>query len=106
MDKMKWNEKITVGSPKKVLEGDLVGPPDMYYCEVYLPYNVGKKRHPIYADSPVNATNYANKFVEAHLLHKISRAEELLKEKDIRQKLTEGLEWAKQELTRHKQEKK
>ena len=104
MDKM--DESITIGSPKKVLEGKLAGPPDMYYCEVYLPYSVGRKNHPIYADNPVNATDYANKFVEAHLQHKIIRIEKYLRENDIRRKLTEELKWAKQELARHKQEKK
>lgn len=96
---MKWSKRITIGSPKKVLEGDLAGPPNMYCCEVYLPYDVGKAKHrPIYADNSVNATNYANGFVEAHLQQKISRIEELLKEKDVRQRLVEELEWAKKEL--------
>src|SRR5438552_15316444 len=60
-------EHITITSPKKVLKGDLVGSSDMYYCEVYLPYDVGKKHHPIYAGNPIDATDYANRFVEAHL---------------------------------------
>jgi hypothetical protein len=92
MCSLKLNEGITIGNPKKVLEGNLAGPPDMYYCEVYLPYDTQKKSHPIYAGSPVEATDYANRFVEAYLQNKISRIETLLNEKDIRKKLTGELE--------------
>jgi hypothetical protein len=94
---------VSVGNPKKVLDGKLAG---MYACEVYLPYDATeKKNHPIYGSSPTEATNYANRFAEAYLQQKISRIEKLLNEKDIRQKLTEELEWAKQELAKRREGK-
>lgn len=85
------DKNIVVSSPKKVLGGKLANS-GMYYCEVHIPYGVGKNNHPIYSNSPTTATDYANKFVEAHLQQKISRIEGYLKEKDIRKRLAEELE--------------
>jgi hypothetical protein len=90
---------ITITSPKKVVKGELAGS-ETYFCEVYLS-DREKKYHPIYAGSPIEATDNANKFVGAYLQQKINRIEELLKEKDIKQRLAEELEWAKQELVKH-----
>ena len=55
-------EYITINSPKKILEGKLVG---MYACEVYLP---DKKRHfPIYSINPADALYNASEFAKVHL---------------------------------------
>jgi len=85
--------KITISSPKKVVEGNLAG---VYVCEVYLPDIA--KNNPIYADSPNDAIKNANIFVEVYLKGKMKSIEDLLKGKDISKRLMEQLEWAKQQL--------
>ena len=85
--------KITIGVPKKVVEGKLAG---VYVCEVYLPDI--EKNNPIYADSSDEAEKNANIFVEAYLKEKMRNIEGLLIRKDIRKSLVEELEWAKQRL--------
>lgn len=85
--------KITISSPKKVVEGNLAG---VYVCEVYLPDIA--KNNPIYADSPDEADKNANIFVEVYLKEKMMGIEDLLREKDINKRLMEQLKWTKQQL--------
>lgn len=80
--------KISIGNPKKVLEGKLAG---LYVCEVYLPDIA--KNNPIYADSLGEAAKNANNFVEIYLKEKIKNIERLLNnKKDIRKSLVEELD--------------
>lgn len=95
------NGLVVISKPKKILEGSLAG---MYTCEVYLPDQ--KKTCPFYDGEISGVVDNANKFVYAYLQEKIKRVENYLKEKDVRKKLLEELDWAKKALTEHEQNKK
>ena len=62
---------MTIGSPKKVLEGKLAG---IYACEVCLLIpDMERKQHLIYADNPIHALCLASEFAKSQLQFLINR---------------------------------
>ncbi|CAG8783738.1 3405_t:CDS:2, partial [Dentiscutata erythropus] len=64
-------ENITISSPKKISEGNLMG---LYECEVYLPIPViERKQHLIYSVNPAETLCLASEFVKSQLQFLINR---------------------------------
>jgi len=61
-------EHITIGSPKRVLEGKKTG---IYACEVRLPNT--KESYPIYSANPVDALCFASETAKVYLQGLVSR---------------------------------
>jgi len=69
---------ITIGNPKKILEGKLAG---LYACEVYLPLpDIERKNHLIYADNPIRALCLASEFVKSQLQFLVNRGTYIISE--------------------------
>jgi len=66
-------ENITIGSPKKILEGKLAG---VYTCETSLP-TIEKKNLPICADNPLDALLNAVECVKICLQGLVNRGYEI-----------------------------
>jgi len=75
-------EYITINSPKKVLEGKLVG---TYACEIYLPIpEWEKKQYLIYAENPIHALCLASEFVKSQLQFLLNRGSYTINEAESR----------------------
>ena len=79
LDKGRDNwEHITIDSPRKILEGELVG---LYACEVYLPIpDIEKKYHLIYSSNPIDALLLASEFAKSQLQFLINRGRYIVSE--------------------------
>jgi len=64
-------ENVIIDSPKKVLEGELMG---TYSCEVYLPIPaMERKKHIIYSSNPIDTLCLTSEFVKSQLQFLINR---------------------------------